>query len=118
MKPKQILLALSLIFFSGFTQGYATPSDATDHTAIEESHGAHAVDESHGGHDSHDDHSPHPLAVLPFVLLLGMIATGPLFYEHFWHKRYPLVAIVLGTIVVVYYVFALKEYACPHSCLV
>ena len=40
MKPKQILFALFLIFFSGFTQGYATPSDTTDHTAIEESHGS------------------------------------------------------------------------------
>ena len=117
MKPKQILLALSLMFFSGFSQGYATPSDAADHTIIEESHVAHAVDESHGGHDSHDDHSPHPLAVLPFVLLLGMIATGPLFYEHFWHKRYPLVAIVLGTIVVVYYVFLLKNTHAPIHAL-
>ena len=99
MKPKQILLALALLFFSGFTQGYATPSHEGDHTEIEGNHHEHAVDEDHGGHD---DHAPHPAAVLPFVLLLGMIATGPLFYEHFWHKRYPLVAILLGTIVVVY----------------
>ena len=114
MKPKQILLALSLLFFSGFTQGYATPSQEGDHTATEAIHGEHALEENHGGHE---DHAPHPAAVLPFVLLLGMIATGPLFYEHFWHKRYPLVAILLGTIVVVYYVFALKNTHAPIHAL-
>lgn len=114
MKLKRILLALSLFFFSGFAQGYAIPVSETDHTVIEESREAHNVDEGHGGHYNH---SPHPIAVLPFVLLLGMIATGPLFYEHFWHKRYPLVTILLGTIVVVYYVFALKNTHAPIHAL-
>jgi len=47
--------------------------------------------------------------VIPFVLLLLMIATGPLFYEHFWHKNYPIVAIVLASIVVLYYLFVLHN---------
>ncbi len=47
--------------------------------------------------------------VVPFVLLLLMIATGPLFYEHFWHKNYPVVAILLAVIVVAYYVFFLHN---------
>ena len=49
--------------------------------------------------------------VIPFVLLLLMIATGPLFYEHFWHKRYPLIAMALAVIVVLYYIFYLLNVA-------
>ena len=41
--------------------------------------------------------------IIPFVALLVMIATGPLFYEHFWHKQYPKVAVGLGALVALYY---------------
>jgi Na+/H+ antiporter NhaD/arsenite permease-like protein len=47
--------------------------------------------------------------VIPFVLLLLMIATGPLFYEHFWHKNYPIIAVLLAVTVVSYYVFILDN---------
>ena len=53
--------------------------------------------------------SPSPFSVLPFVILLLMIATGPIFYEHFWHKNYPKIAVVLAVIVVLYYVFILHN---------
>ncbi len=58
-----------------------------------------------------DEHSkmPNPLIVAPFVILLIMIATGPLFYHHFWEKNYPAIAISLGLITVLYYVFALHD---------
>jgi Na+/H+ antiporter NhaD/arsenite permease-like protein len=49
--------------------------------------------------------------VIPFVLLLLMIATGPLFYEHFWHKNYPLIAVALALLVVLYYIFYLLNVA-------
>lgn len=49
--------------------------------------------------------------VVPFVLLLLMIATGPLFYEHFWHKHYPLIAMALAVVVVLYYIFYLLNVA-------
>ena len=49
--------------------------------------------------------------VIPFVLLLLMIATGPLFYEHFWHKHYPLIAVALALLVVCYYIFYLLNVA-------
>jgi len=48
--------------------------------------------------------------IIPFLLLLLMIATGPIFYKHFWEKHYPKVSILLGAIVVVYYVFILNNY--------
>ena len=67
-----------------------------------------------------DSDEAHPEApgwtVLPFVLLLLMIATGPLFYEHFWHKNYPKLAVGLALFVVLYYVFVLHNNHAPiHS---
>ncbi|MEX2512019.1 MAG: sodium:proton antiporter [Cyclobacteriaceae bacterium] len=47
--------------------------------------------------------------VFPFVVLLLMIATGPLFYEHFWHHHYPKIAVGLALIVVMYYLFILHN---------
>lgn len=43
--------------------------------------------------------------VTPFIILLLMIATGPLFYPHLWEHQYPKFAIGLGAIVAVYYAF-------------
>ena len=57
--------------------------------------------------------SPPIFLVLPFLLFLAMIATGPLFYEHFWHKNYHKIAIILATIVVTYYIFFLHNLAAP-----
>jgi len=56
--------------------------------------------------------------VFPFVLLLIMIATGPLFYEHFWHQNYPKIAIGLGLLVVAYYIFALHNTHSPVHALI
>ena len=50
-----------------------------------------------------------PFMVIPFVLLLLMIATGPLFYEHFWHNNYKKIAISFAIIVISYYFFILKD---------
>jgi len=57
---------------------------------------------------------PDTLMVIPFVVLLLMIATGPLFYKHFWEHHYPKVAISLGTITVIYYLVFLND---SHSLL-
>lgn len=68
---------------------------------------------SGGGHGSHA-----PVwSVIPFVVLLVMIATGPLLYEHFWHKNYPIISVVLAAIVVVYYIFALHNVHAPIHAL-
>lgn len=79
-------------------------------SAHDQDHDASKKTEHHEEGGSHDvDHGkpPHPLSVIPFVLLLLMIATGPLFYEHFWHKNYPKIAIALAILVVAYYLFYL-----------
>jgi Na+/H+ antiporter NhaD/arsenite permease-like protein len=53
---------------------------------------------------------PASYMVIPFILLLLMIATGPLFYKHFWEKHYPKVSILLGLLVVCYYLFVLNNH--------
>ncbi len=59
---------------------------------------------------------PDPLMVLPFILLLGMIATGPLFYHHFWEKNYPKIAVALGSITIFYYLYFLHDtYTVLHT---
>ena len=60
------------------------------------------VEEDHGeGHGDDHGHGPSPPVwlVLPFVILLLMIATGPLFYQHHWHHHYPKYSVALGIIV-------------------
>ena len=83
---------------------------------LEKGHDDPHTDDSH-----HDDHGHGYKAagwsVIPFVLLLLMIATGPLFYEHFWHKNYPLVAVILAVLVVAYYLFSLSNVHAPVHAL-
>jgi Na+/H+ antiporter NhaD/arsenite permease-like protein len=55
--------------------------------------------------------------IIPFILLLVMIATGPLFYEHFWHKNYPIIAVVLASMVVLYYIFVMDNVGSPIHAL-
>lgn len=50
-------------------------------------------------------HLPPVWMVIPFAVLLLMIATGPLFYHHFWEHHYPKVAVGLGAVVTVFYAF-------------
>jgi Na+/H+ antiporter NhaD/arsenite permease-like protein len=52
---------------------------------------------------------PEPYMVLPFFILLLMIATGPIFYSHFWEHHYPKISVLLGLIPVFYYLFFLKD---------
>lgn len=70
---------------------------------------AHGDGEGHGADGGHHGPLPPVWLVIPFVALLLMIATGPLFYPHFWHHRYPVVAIVLGALVALYYLFVLGD---------
>lgn len=58
-----------------------------------------------------DAHGPTPPGwlVLPFALILLLIATGPLFFPHHWHHHYPKYAVGLGVVVAVYYLFVLHS---------
>src|SRR4051794_10207249 len=50
---------------------------------------------------------PHPLMMLPFGLLLALIALAPLLAPKWWLKFYPAVALVLASVTLVYYLFFL-----------
>ncbi len=52
---------------------------------------------------------PDPLMVIPFILLLLFIATGPLFYRHFWEHNYHNISLFLGAVTAVYYLFFLRD---------
>ena len=55
-------------------------------------------------------YEPAVWAIAPFVLLLTMIALGPLLFEQWWLKHHPKVAFGLAAITLGYYLFAL-----PHA---
>lgn len=76
----------------------------------------HHESDSHGEEMMHHGQTPKMWSVIPFVMLLIMIATGPLFYPHFWHKSYPMIAVVLGLLVISYYLLILhNSHSFVHS---
>jgi Na+/H+ antiporter NhaD/arsenite permease-like protein len=84
----------------------ATNHDTQANTA--EENGAHTT-VAHASHEEGHHSAPPMWLVIPFVLLLLMIATGPLFFEHFWHKNYPVVAFSLAFLVAAYYGLVLHD---------
>jgi len=48
--------------------------------------------------------------VAPFLLLLLLIAIGPLLFAHFWHNNYKLIALLLAVLVAGYYLGVRHEY--------
>lgn len=125
MNPTFKLLILTILFLGGILRYDTASAIATEQKDLQESsttqsheaqlnHDEHIEDQAHG--ESHG-HAPGTWSVFPFLLLLIMIATGPLFYEHFWHKHYPKVAMALAGIVVVYYLFFLNNQHSPVHAL-
>jgi len=51
----------------------------------------------------------HPILILPFVLLLGAIAAGPLLAPKWWLRHYAKIALGLGAITAGCYVFVLRD---------
>lgn len=112
---KNFILGFSIfygiLFFGGLQEQSALAQ--TPATEISQdsgaSHAALAVPhvEEEGTHGI--EHAAPIWLVIPFVMLLLMIATGPLFYEHFWHKNYPKISIGLAILVVFYYLFILDN---------
>lgn len=52
-------------------------------------------------------------SIIPFLLLLLLIAAGPVFFNKLWHKYYHLISIGLGLITASYYLIALQNYILP-----
>ncbi len=114
-----LICSLFLTSILTFGQGHTNDQSENSHAEQvadgqqEESH--ETID--HAGEGEHHGEKPAAWSVIPFVLLLLMIATGPLFYEHFWHKNYPIVAIALAALVVAYYLFKLHNQHGPVHAL-
>lgn len=109
MKYTHKLFFLFILIFSVTFYGYAASESQHQEQQTEQAAQVHEV-EGHG-------ETPSPWTVAPFVLLLLMIATGPLFYEHFWHKHYPAIAVSLAVLVVSYYLFVLHNQHSPVHAL-
>lgn len=97
-----MLLGSSIASFAIAQEAPHSPNTPQTESSIEHSAHTHHQDDHHG-------HGPAIWAVIPFVVLLLMIATGPLFFAHFWHKYYPAVACLLGLLVIGYYVISLGD---------
>lgn len=72
--------------------------------------GHESTDHQESSHDSHGEEShqsPALWTIIPFVVLLILIATGPVFFEHFWHKYYKIIAPGLGLFTLGYYLIAM-----------
>lgn len=104
-----ILLSFTLKGYAGNIESNNLETNAVEASMPAESLAEMASDDAH-------HHAP-SWSVIPFALLLIMIATGPLFYEHFWHKNYPIVACVLAALVVLYYLFGLHNVHAPVHAL-
>ncbi len=106
-----------IAFFLIFTVLVSSAADAVpQHSDQDEQHQVDSNDHSSGEDHSSGHSAPAAWSVIPFVLLLVMIATGPLFYPHFWHKSYPVISVVLGLLVIGYYLFGLhNEHTPVHS---
>ena len=55
--------------------------------------------------------NPHPILILPFALLLGAMALGPVFAPKWWEKHYPKLALGLGAVTAGIYLFILRDAA-------
>ena len=53
--------------------------------------------------------APAAWLVIPFAALLLLIAIGPLFFAHFWHKYYKVIAVIIGAIIGLYYLIVMRQ---------
>jgi len=113
MKQTAFILLFLILLVSPISSNSHPHSSAENHanneismtTAVDED----SLSEVHANEHAEEPATPPVWSVIPFVLLLLMIATGPLFYEHFWHHHYPKIAVALAAIVVLFYVFVLHN---------
>ncbi|WP_373520543.1 sodium:proton antiporter [Aquiflexum sp.] len=105
-----LVLIFGMLYFSGIPQVFAQTDPQTEAVDQESESDPITSVAAHIHDDSDEHHEIAPLwLVIPFVTLLLMIATGPLFYEHFWHHNYPKIAVGLAIFVVFYYLFILHN---------
>lgn len=100
------MIAGILLFASASVGTMDVAAQQTDTVKVDSAAVAATTEQEH--------HLPSVYMVLPFVVLLLMIATGPLFYPHFWEHNFHKVSVGLGAVTVVYYLIFLHD---SHSLL-
>jgi len=110
------LLVWGVCFFSITVNSYAQGNKSTEISQIAAELGNDVQIETINTENAHHGSAPLWL-VIPFAALLIMIATGPLFYEHFWHHNYPKIAIGLASVVVAFYLSVLHNSHAPVHAL-
>lgn len=99
----------STVITSPSTEQLAEEADDSA-TGSHEEASSEAAQANHS-HDPSQGEGGHTLpalwSVIPFILLLLLIATGPVFFEHFWHKYYKIIAPALGLMTLIYYLVVL-----------
>ncbi|MCC9137265.1 sodium:proton antiporter [Pontibacter silvestris] len=58
-------------------------------------------------------HTAPSFLIIPFLILIGMIASGPVLFGHFWEHNYKKIAVSLGLGVLAYYLFVLQDFHMP-----
>lgn len=112
------VVLFGIMIFSGIPEVKAQADTQTEAIHIDAQDNVIAGTAEHSHDDAHGHHETAPVwLVIPFVALLLMIATGPLFYEHFWHHNYPKIAVGLAILVVFYYLFVLHNVHGPVHAL-
>lgn len=60
-----------------------------------------------------EGHVPPWWLLLPFLAVLGMIATFPIFFKRFWHQYHPHTCLSFGLAVPLYYILKVRDYGPP-----
>lgn len=107
------LLFFSLLIFPAKSFNISSETTTETITVVDVEEGSSHASEISADDDHATHNAPPAWSVIPFVLLLLMIATGPLFYEHFWHHNYPKIAVALAFLVVAYYLLHLHNFHAP-----
>ncbi len=109
-----LFFLISVFFFSNICETSAIDAVSEEKIVLDNPAHSESVEKQdheesseHGEEVHHSGHEPAGWAVIPFALLLSLIAIGPLLFEHFWHKNYPKIAVALAALVLAYYLLYL-----------
>ncbi len=104
------LAAVLLLFLAGVRPALADAAEAAGTPPVETVSATPAAPVLPAMLAPAEGPTPPAWLVAPFVILLLMIATGPLFYAHHWHHHYPKYAVALGLVTAAYYIFGMGAY--------
>jgi Na+/H+ antiporter NhaD/arsenite permease-like protein len=102
----QLALILFILFFVNI-EAFAIPARIVGKNAVTHSSNTGMIVNASPDTGMVAHVAPSPYMVIPFILLLVMIAVLPLLYKRLWHNHYAKISIGLGLLVAGYYVLVL-----------